>query len=88
MRGSHDLLLCSRQPVGIIPAHAGLTDSHGKGRHGHGDHPRACGAHYLRTSLSILEKGSSPRMRGSRPTLPTSSTLHGIIPAHAGLTSC
>ena len=47
MRGSHDgrRTICGRH--GIIPAYAGLTDSHGKGRHGHGDHPRVYGAHFF-----------------------------------------
>ena len=87
MRGSHDLLLCSRQPVGIIPAHAGLTDSHGKGRHGHGDHPRACGAHDAAGSKTVARTGSSPRMRGSLIELSADIDAIGIIPAHAGLTA-
>ena len=45
MRGSHLVGREAHHPLGIIPAHAGLTE----GLSGHiadaGDHPRACGAH-------------------------------------------
>ena len=88
MRGSHDLLMHCGVEHGIIPAHAGLTFSgcaHGTpGR----DHPRACGAHTTGPEVKAWRMGSSPRMRGSL-ILPWALLMRlGIIPAHAGLTTC
>ena len=87
MRGSLKSTIGDRACGGIIPAHAGLT----LGCHllillGR-DHPRACGAHILDSSLARREMGSSPRMRGSLVILDIAATVWGIIPAHAGLTT-
>ena len=86
MRGSLDVARPFVAARGIIPAHAGLTLCLFKAATISGDHPRACGAHPLMTSSEFLEKGSSPRMRGS--LFRNGDILHitGIIPAHAGLT--
>ena len=88
MRGSPSMRLGPSPAPGIIPAHAGLTDLismiGGLGR----DHPRACGAHARCQLDNARRKGSSPRMRGSPATWRGQSTREGIIPAHAGLTSC
>ena len=86
MRGSLRILISPFFQVGIIPAHAGLTELCKPFEELPWDHPRACGAH----SFSIYEvfsvQGSSPRMRGSHnPRLITLEKI-GIIPAHAGLT--
>ena len=86
MRGSHIVRYRIRTRVGIIPAHAGLTDSPCDRSKERWDHPRACGAH----GVSILYKdraaGSSPRMRGSLVVVDVRICDIGIIPAHAGLT--
>ena len=86
MRGSRLVLFFLAVPVGIIPAHAGLT-RHGSGHRLAGwDHPRACGAHPAHILRYQRQQGSSPRMRGSRMALNAAETAFGIIPAHAGLT--
>ena len=86
MRGSPRISVDKLLLVGIIPAHAGLTELDHFVKERLQDHPRACGAHELPSNRWINNGGSSPRMRGSlrqkmRVNLPT-----GIIPAHAGLT--
>ena len=51
------------------------------------DHPRACGANQ-RKSLGLgRQRGSSPRMRGKRPSPCCGPRPSRIIPAHAGQTS-
>ena len=86
MRGSpcfYRRAVCRR---GIIPAHAGLTPRDSMPRPLRRDHPRACGAHPCALPVYIPTPGSSPRMRGSPYRLSENNSLHGIIPAHAGLT--
>ena len=74
--------------VGIIPAHAGNTGRRcGFGRSA-GDHPRACGEHAKASLESAWTAGSSPRMRGTRICASLLVFAPGIIPAHAGNTSC
>ena len=72
--------------MGIIPAHAGLTDVTYVFWGRNGDHPRACGAHLTREMANTNVPGSSPRMRGSHTLADRAAGLSGIIPAHAGLT--
>ena len=48
MRGSHIFSLLLPHYVGIIPAHAGLTDALAVRLTDDWDHPRACGAHLIR----------------------------------------
>ena len=86
MRGSPQRFLVLLNQVGIIPAHAGLTNplrllcQHSR------DHPRACGAHTASMLISHVFWGSSPRMRGSLSASRICRPDRGIIPAHAGLT--
>ena len=86
MRGSHRTTCIEWQGLGIIPAHAGLTDFMASSEQNKRDHPRACGAHLNTPAFAWLFQGSSPRMRGSRSCLAMSRRTSGIIPAHAGLT--
>ena len=72
---------------GIIPAGAGLTLSFFMTLKGSGDHPRGCGAHYRSVKVSLLQSGSSPRVRGSLFTAAVIVNSKGIIPAGAGLTN-
>ena len=87
MRGSHDARKIKNSRTGIIPAHAGLTADVRMQRGPFWDHPRACGAHTFFKKVSIMNSGSSPRMRGSPICSSVSLSFMGIIPAHAGLTS-
>ena len=86
MRGSRNAYETGLDLVGIIPAHAGLTQRIRNRPRSCRDHPRACGAHFARLRNTDGSKGSSPRMRGSPKTWPDSTSHLGIIPAHAGLT--
>ena len=86
MRGSLILPVDCVGRGGIIPAHAGLTSSHTRAGSSLRDHPRACGAHIRNNNATNCELGSSPRMRGSPPTVCKLQSGTGIIPAHAGLT--
>ena len=86
MRGSPIYTEYTNTNKGIIPAHAGLTNSRCLRSQPPGDHPRACGAHLSILNILILIKGSSPRMRGSQIHDAFVVSRLGIIPAHAGLT--
>ena len=86
MRGSRGIDTTAGCAIGIIPAHAGLTNSSSRTAMPRGDHPRACGAHRLSSRKQIAARGSSPRMRGSRKATRRPYRWTGIIPAHAGLT--
>ena len=85
--GEHRLGVYSdNQQPGIIPAHAGNTMHFQAMTIHQRDHPRACGEHLLCWALTVLDWGSSPRMRGT-PNRPDLQPLpDGIIPAHAGNT--
>ena len=86
MRGSHVWAVVVGEQPGIIPAHAGLTGTALRQQDLSRDHPRACGAHIVFHHIAHWIKGSSPRMRGSHYIKSNLQFLHGIIPAHAGLT--
>ena len=74
--------------VRIIPAHAGQTSAASMSTNSSADHPRACGANQ-RKSLGLgRQRGSSPRMRGKRPSPCCGPRPSRIIPAHAGQTRC
>ena len=87
MRGSLFQRRDQQHAAGIIPAHAGLTYPVRCISVRHGDHPRACGAHFIRAFPMPENLGSSPRMRGSLWMLHWNPYRKGIIPAHAGLTA-
>ena len=87
MRGSPTADRIHMVQLGIIPAHAGLTRVKRTTRQKRRDHPRACGAHMHGAPGSGKSMGSSPRMRGSQKGPVRAQQVHGIIPAHAGLTS-
>ena len=70
----------------IIPAHAGNTRTGSARISAPADHPRACGEHEWTTLSWSIRTGSSPRMRGTRKSIPDSWLQARIIPAHAGNT--
>ena len=87
MRGKHAVAADLHGHVRIIPAHAGQTTSGLPGSVTSSDHPRACGANQ-RKSLGLgRQRGSSPRMRGKRPSPCCGPRPSRIIPAHAGQTN-
>ncbi|KFI72987.1 hypothetical protein BMIN_0699 [Bifidobacterium minimum] len=76
------LLSCGR----IIPASAGQTFTAMASMLHISDHPRECGANSTEHSASIGSRGSSPRVRGKRPSSTDASQATRIIPASAGQT--
>ena len=86
MRGKLRILSDRDARRGLIPAHAGKTYSQDRISGYLEAHPRACGENpNTRTGL-LIQKGSSPRMRGKHRTAGCSATGKGLIPAHAGKT--
>ena len=88
MRGALYRSLFPLGRVGIIPAYAGSTICAYRIHTGSRDHPRVCGEHLWRGRYTMLEWGSSPRMRGARPSTSRNVRKIGIIPAYAGSTTC
>ena len=72
--------------LGIIPAYAGNTTSCPRYPCRCRDHPRVCGEHTYESTAPDIMKGSSPRMRGTRPFRWSENGSAGIIPAYAGNT--
>ena len=88
MRGTLMCWLCSSSSAGIIPAHAGNTVTSPERVSASRDHPRTRGEHSAKTACCIIIAGSSPHMRGTRPSHLHRPQRLGIIPAHAGNTFC
>ena len=88
MRGAHRVDALRHGHDGIIPAHAGSTEDLGATGATRGDHPRACGEHRQGGQAPQTREGSSPRMRGAPQMARRAHRHEGIIPAHAGSTSC
>ena len=72
--------------VGIIPACAGSTLAHTAVQPKPWDHPRMCGEHRIRFPAHDCNSGSSPHVRGARPSRFPRRRRIGIIPACAGST--
>ena len=68
MRGKRSFLCILTAGIRIIPAHAGQTSAASPAAMPTPDHPRACGANSDCRSCSFSQVGSSPRMRGKRPS--------------------
>ena len=84
MRGAAVGQLGDDVQLGIIPAHAGSSQSRRTRASGSWDHPRACGEQVEPQARTPVRVGSSPRMRGA-VHLPYQENVNcGIIPAHAG----
>ena len=86
MRGTPNRTRCEGRRFGIIPAYAGNTVYGKRLRLVGGDHPRVCGEHLYRVLRANRDRGSSPRMRGTRGGTSFTPWLQGIIPAYAGNT--
>ena len=86
MRGTPGQPRRSADVVGIIPAHAGNTQSRCGDFTCSWDHPRACGEHRTDVYRLKAKLGSSPRMRGTLIINLPLKDVDGIIPAHAGNT--
>ena len=69
MRGTQNVDSAVPSVLGIIPAHAGNTGSPSARQTWNRDHPRACGEHSFASLTCSNTSGSSPRMRGTLPTM-------------------
>ena len=70
--------------VGITPACAGKSASHGCGSRGWRDHPRVCGEKIQHPKYTTDKGGSPPRMRGKVTSGMLFLAFIGITPAYAG----
>ena len=86
MRGTHRTHRDGAKRTGIIPAYAGNTCQPSDHVTRPRDHPRVCGEHTARHSRTPQDRGSSPRMRGTRVVVDAAHFTVGIIPAYAGNT--
>ena len=86
VRGTPSVLLPCIQKTRIIPACAGNTRTLGPGSLVIGDHPRVCGEHAVQRRRIDHQRGSSPRVRGTRGQASDLGSRAGIIPACAGNT--
>ena len=72
--------------LGLIPTYAGNTAG-ARWRHPAGRaHPHVCGEHLFASALTIVRKGSSPRMRGTPDRVEARCPGAGLIPTYAGNT--
>ena len=86
MRGTLSCSAITEPVVGIIPAYAGNTYCQCLGSLRVRDHPRVCGEHLMDICHANSDRGSSPRMRGTRRHRYGQLRHLGIIPAYAGNT--
>ena len=86
MRGKLSSCLAGLFAVRIIPARAGQTHERKEMQKRASDHPRACGANDFLIAGANVGCGSSPRVRGKRPSHVRKGFRKRIIPARAGQT--
>ena len=86
MRGTRCESVRIPRGLGIIPAYAGNTAPWQNTDCRCGDHPRVCGEHCRKRTMTPIRPGSSPRMRGTLSALIVDRHHGGIIPAYAGNT--
>ena len=73
---------------GLIPAHAGKTVDNASATPACWAHPRSRGENIHTDEHVALGQGSSPLTRGKHATHVLQSLPQGLIPAHAGKTTC
>ena len=86
MRGTQGGVVVGCGAHGIIPAYAGNTPPPITASFENRDHPRVCGEHSFGVDATNVNKGSSPRMRGTHQPESGTPSRTGIIPAYAGNT--
>ncbi len=84
LRGTHRHRLGGRRRSRIIPAPAGNAAGKTIQNYLKADHPRACGERTKADFRTRTSRGSSPRLRGTRPQGLRCSAGGRIIPAPAG----
>ncbi len=91
--GSAPRMRGTRQPRGIPPSSPRFSPAHAGNTHPVRSHlveaavqPRACGEHRDPTAQGNEDRGSAPRMRGTRTSLAIGNDNVRFSPAHAGNT--
>ena len=84
MRGKGRRPLQGASWDGIIPAGAGKREDGAGDEDVCGDHPRGCGEKFFSASVVVVQKGSSPRVRGKGEQHAGQHLRPRIIPAGAG----
>ena len=87
-RGIHSRIGTCTPATRLIPAHAGKTAPTRRPWCGSSAHPRSRGENCQLSGRSGQTWGSSPLTRGKRLRPVPRTPLPGLIPAHAGKTSC
>ena len=72
---------------GLIPAHAGSTESGRRCTKTPKAHPRSRGEHHAALVGDTRPQGSSPLTRGALLEVPKCAVKVGLIPVHAGSTT-
>ena len=85
-RGAHENTALLALAAGLIPAHAGSTDSGSIRTLVDWAHPRSRGEHTSARLLPLPPAGSSPLTRGALVADGIEGLVGGLIPAHAGST--
>ena len=85
-RGTRAALAARRRRLRFIPARAGNTPSPAPSPSGPAVHPRASGEHAVLLVARPVDRGSSPRERGTRGGRTVEAGIHRFIPARAGNT--
>ena len=85
-RGARASACTTRNPRGLIPAHAGSTGHPRPARNPGRAHPRSRGEHPWLIASQLTATGSSPLTRGARQTCQSRMVRTGLIPAHEGST--
>ena len=75
-------------PSRLIPAHAGKTSCSPTARSSPPAHPRSRGENSANAFIWSADAGSSPLTRGKPCAIGSGLACRGLIPAHAGKTSC
>ena len=88
VRGTQVPALRLRRHWRFIPARAGNTSSATVYAGTISVHPRACGEHVLDAMHGRIDRGSSPRVRGTPSPVPIRPLPYRFIPARAGNTAC
>ena len=86
-RGKQASPRSSRKKIGLIPAHAGKTNTRRPRSAPGRAHPRSRGENTRRPAFRSPAKGSSPLTRGKRRLQQERDVQERLIPAHAGKTS-
>ena len=85
-RGKPRLWACRSRLAGLIPAHAGKTQTRGRVSRPARAHPRSRGENVATDVRRANVSGSSPLTRGKLGGVGDDKHASGLIPAHAGKT--